>query len=153
METKVYFTIRGLFAVVLLVVLGSHIQAQYPTEPSRPSPNTQKKGTPAKRGSMSMSEMMREPHHVLAVAYKDNLTTFTKALNAQAKQGGPINTEFAKAAVAEIRRSFDQMSLHLQDHMNAMGSKTRQACRCKVGKGKWKRISGQSENIWASWKR
>ena len=120
MKTRVHFTIIGLLAFVLSTVLASAVQAQYP---SQPSTNPQKKTTPSKHGSMNMSEMMREPHHVLAVAYKDNLTTFTKALNAQAKQGGPINTEFAKAAVAEIRRSFDQMNLHLQDHMTAMGSK------------------------------
>ena len=57
------------------------------------------------------------------MAYKDNLTNSTKALNAQARHGGTLNKEFAQAAVTEMRRNLDQFDQHLQDHMNAVGTK------------------------------
>src|SRR5450759_3798249 len=61
---------------------------------------------------MDMSKMMQEPHHVLAMAYQQNLAAFAKALHEQTAGVAPLNLEFARAAVAEMRRSFDQMGLH-----------------------------------------
>ena len=74
-------------------------------------------------GMMDMSAMMREPHHKLAMAYKTNLVNFAKALQHQANQTNPIDPEFARAAVAEMKRSFEQMQLHHQDHMKSMDEK------------------------------
>lgn len=73
-----------------------------------------------KQGKMDMSAMKQEPHHVLAMAYRDNLLTFAKALREHAAKATAINPEFSRAAVAEMRRSFDQMHQHHQDHMAAM---------------------------------
>jgi len=69
---------------------------------------------------MDMSAMMQEPHHVLAMAYKDNLVNFAKALRREANQTKPINPDFARTSVAEMRRSFDLMLEHHGDHMKAM---------------------------------
>lgn len=74
-------------------------------------------------GMMDMSAMMQEPHHQLAMAYKANLVNFAKALQHEANQTKPINPEFARAAVAEMKRNFDQMQQHHQDHMKAMDEK------------------------------
>lgn len=72
---------------------------------------------------MDMSAMMQEPHHVLAMAYKENLVNFAKALHHEASQAKPMNLEFAREAVAEMKRSFDQMQQHHQAHMKTMDMK------------------------------
>ncbi len=74
-------------------------------------------------GMMGMSAMNQEPHHLLAMAYMDNLVNFAKALRHQAAAATTVNPEFARAAVAEMKRSFDQMQQHHQDHMKAMDEK------------------------------
>lgn len=75
------------------------------------------------QGMMDMSAMKHEPHHLLAMAYKDNLVNFAKALRQEAAGAKTVNPEFARAAVAEMRRSFDQMLEHHQDHMKTMDEK------------------------------
>jgi len=72
------------------------------------------------QGMMDMSAMKREPHHLLAMAYKDNLVNFAKALRQAAAEAKTVNSEFARSAVAEMKRSFDQMQQHHQDHIKAM---------------------------------
>ena len=72
---------------------------------------------------MDMSAMMQEPHHVLAMAYQANLVNFAKALSQKAAEAKTVNPEFARAAVAEMKRSFDQMLQHHQGHMKAMDGK------------------------------
>ncbi len=77
-------------------------------------------------GKMEMSHdhmmMATEPHHVLAMAYHQNLAAFAKALHEQAASAGPLNIEFARTAVTEMRRSFDQMKQHHQEHMEGMSA-------------------------------
>ena len=73
-----------------------------------------------KQGMVDMSAMKQEPHHVLAMAYRDNLVTFAKALRQQAGKATTVAPEFAGAAVTEMRRSFDQMHQHHQEHMKTM---------------------------------
>ena len=78
-------------------------------------------------GKMEMSHdhmmMATEPHHVLAMAYHENLAAFAKALHEQAASAGPLNIDFARTAVSEMRRSFDQMKQHHQEHMEGMSAK------------------------------
>ena len=69
---------------------------------------------------MDMSAIRQEPHQVLAMAYRDNLVTFAKALRHHAAEAQSVNPEFARPAVAEMKRSFDQMQQHHQDHMKTM---------------------------------
>jgi hypothetical protein len=75
------------------------------------------------KGHSAMSmEMAHEPHHVLAMAYQRNLAIFAKALHKQTTGASSVNLEFARAAVAEMRRSFDQMKQHHQACMQAMSA-------------------------------
>ena len=106
---------KTLWMVIALVFVSGVAQAQG-QKPSK-SMGQQKKGM-----SMDMSKMMREPHHILAMAYKENLASFTKALRDQVNGSPTVNSEFAKAAVAEMRRSFTEMEQHLQDHMKGMSA-------------------------------
>lgn len=69
-----------------------------------------------------MMEMSKEPHHTLAMAYHQNLATFAKALHEQTTGASFVNVEFARAAVAGMRGSFDQMKLHHQAHMQTMSA-------------------------------
>jgi polyhydroxyalkanoate synthesis regulator phasin len=69
-----------------------------------------------------MMDMANEPHHVLAMAYHQNLATFAKALHEQTARASSVNVEFARAAVTEMRRSFDQMKQHHQEHMQTMSA-------------------------------
>lgn len=78
--------------------------------------------SPAHRG-----DTMTGPHHVLAMAYRDNLTTFTRAVQQHAARAKTIDHDFARPAVVEMRRSFEQMQLHhtaqmspMRDHMTPM---------------------------------
>src|ERR1039458_2905043 len=75
------------------------------------------------QGMMDMSAMMNEPHHQLAMAYKENMVNFAKALRQATTDTNTVNAPFARDAVAEMKRSFDQMQEHQQDHMKTMDDK------------------------------
>lgn len=74
-------------------------------------------------GMMDMSAMMQEPHHQLAMAYKQNLKNFAKALRDEAAKTTTVNPEFVRDAVSEMKRSFDLMQQHHQDHRKKMDDK------------------------------
>lgn len=74
-------------------------------------------------GMMDMSAMMQEPHHQLAMAYKQNLENFAKALRDEAAKTTAVNPEFARAAVAEMKRSFNLTQQHHQDHVKTIDDK------------------------------
>ena len=76
-----------------------------------------------KSGMHKEGMMANEPHHVLAMAYHQNLAVFAKALQQETAAAKPLNVAFARSAVAEMRRSFDQMKQHHQEHMQTMSSK------------------------------
>ncbi|MBI3649840.1 MAG: hypothetical protein HY231_02190 [Acidobacteria bacterium] len=69
-----------------------------------------------------MKDMANEPHHALAMAYHQNLAVFAKALHEQTARSSTVNVTFARDAVAEMRRSFDQMKAHQQEHMQTMSA-------------------------------
>lgn len=73
----------------------------------------------------TMHKMAREPHHMLAMAYKDNLVAFAKTLRLPAGQPEAVNPVLARAAVAEMRRSFGLMKQHCQDQMMTMNADTK----------------------------
>lgn len=79
--------------------------------------------TPGKH-EMSHDHMMMadEPHHALAMAYCQNMTVFAKALQEQTARASSVDVEFARAAVTEMRRSFEQMKQHHQEHVQAMSA-------------------------------
>jgi hypothetical protein len=123
MKTRAYAVI--LVAIILTVLrvsgavaIGQQEKGGTP-QSSKPSQGKMPHHPPGTMG-MDKSAMMQEPHHVLAMAYKDNLVNFAKVLHHEANQTKPINPGFARAAVAEMRRSYDQMLEHHRDHMKAM---------------------------------
>ena len=75
--------------------------------------------------AMSHDRMMmaQEPHHILAMAYRQSLDAFATALQAQSVRARSVNVEFARAAVTEMRRSFDQLQQHHQAHVLTMNAK------------------------------
>lgn len=72
-------------------------------------------------GMKGMPGMMDGPHHVLAMAYRDNLMTFAKALQGQVTKTKSVNLDMARPAAAEMRRSFDQMKEHHLAQVSMMG--------------------------------
>jgi hypothetical protein len=85
--------------------------AQAPTPPPNKTPQHQE----------GMKRMVRGPHHVLAMAYRDNLATFARAMRGQVTPSKTVDLDLARPAMAEIRRSFDQMKEHHQAQMAMMG--------------------------------
>jgi len=69
--------------------------------------------------------MAQEPHNVLAMAYHESLCAFAKALHGQTVGAGPVNVEFARAAVVEMRRSFDQMKKQNEAYMETISTEVR----------------------------
>jgi hypothetical protein len=101
--------IVAIFALVFTSAIGAGAQHELQGQMKQPQ-----------SGSMDMSKMMQDPHRVLATAYVQNLATFAKALRDQVDSTRSVDGEFARAAVAEMRRSFDSMQQHMADHMKAM---------------------------------
>ena len=49
-------------------------------------------------------EMMNSPQHLLMMAYHNNVVTFGHVLNEMAEQGQTVPVDFARTAIAEMRR-------------------------------------------------
>ncbi len=82
--------------------------------------------------SAKSMEMSHEPHHVMAMAYRDNLATFAKAVHEQTEGASSVNLEFVRAAVAEMRRSSDQMKEHHQACMQSMSAEMQAKMKGKM---------------------
>ena len=67
-----------------------------------------------------MKEMMRNPHHLLMMAYHNNVMTFGHKLKMVAKQGETVPRDFARTAVAEMKRSVEEMERHRAEAMRNM---------------------------------
>jgi len=74
------------------------------------------------RPKVDVFSLMPEPHQVLATAYRQNIGTFAKALLDQAQIDGSLSADFARAAVAEINRNFDQARDHHREHVKTMSA-------------------------------
>lgn len=118
MKTKVISTI---LMALSLGAFSAMAMAQHAGHSTKKAPSQS-----ATRGKKEMSHdqmmMANEPHHVLAMAYHQNLAAFAKALQEQTVRASSVNVEFARASVAEMRRSFDQMKQHHQEHMQTMSA-------------------------------
>ncbi len=60
------------------------------------------------KGSMRR-EMTRTPEHLLMMAYHRNVANFAQLLYAAADAGAPVAPQLARVAVAEMRRSVEEM--------------------------------------------
>jgi len=117
MKTKAYTTILAVIVLMLFGTVGALAQTEHQHGTKKPMQHDMSR--------MDMSGMMNEPHHALAMAYMQNIGTFAKTLHNQAKGGGPLDAKFARAAVAEIKRSLDQMEEHHGEHMKMMSEEMR----------------------------
>ena len=117
MKTKGYTTILAVIALMLFGAVGTLAQTEHQHGAQKPGQHDMSK--------MDMSSMMSEPHHALAMAYMENIGTFAKTLHNQAEGSSPLNAKFARAAVAEIKRSLDQMEEHHSEHMKMMSEEMR----------------------------
>lgn len=109
-----------LFTIVVALISAVEVNAQHEHHGQPKPPAQGDKQTGMQHSSMDMTKVMREPHRVLAMTYLQNVATFTRALRDQIKSANAVNEEFARSAVAEIRRSFDAMQQHLADHKKAV---------------------------------
>jgi cytochrome c556 len=123
MKAQKYSMIPAAASLLALLMSGATTtgMAQAPT----PTPAKMPQHQEGMKGMQGMSGMMEGPHHVLAMAYMDNLATFARALGAQVTQSKTVDLDLARPAVAEMRRSFDQMKQHHQAQMTMMGDQTK----------------------------
>jgi len=117
MKTRGYTAILAVIALILFGAVGALAQTEHQHGAQKPGQHDMSK--------MDMSSMMSEPHHALAMAYMENIGTFAKTLHNQAEGSSPLNAKFARAAVAEIKRSLDQMEEHHSEHMKMMSEEMR----------------------------
>ena len=113
MKTRMCAIILSIITFAFVSVAGA--VAQHEHQHGGQNPPTQG-GKP-----MDMSAMMNDPHHLLAMAYARNISTFAGVLHEQAGKSNSVDADLARAAAAEIRRSFDAMQQHMQELMNGMG--------------------------------
>lgn len=78
---------------------------------------TEKKPVPAEK-MQKMSEM-KEPHHLLAMAYRQNILNFAGTLR-ELMMSDSFNAEFARIGAAEIMRNFEQLEKHHEQHKQKM---------------------------------
>jgi len=69
--------------------------------------------------------MATDPNNVLAMAYHQSLVAFAAALHGQTVGAGPVNVEFARDAVHEMRRNFDQMKSCNEKYMATISDEVR----------------------------
>ena len=122
-EMKTVFL--SLLAAAAIVVTSSETFAQHTHE--------------QKKAGMSgmqpeMAEMMQSSHHQLMMAYMQSMTEFARTLHEQAVKTAPLDVEFARAAVAELRHNLDAAdSLH-QKHMGMMNAEMQSKMKAMMEK-------------------
>ena len=100
-------------AIVLVLVIPSAAWAQHKHTHSGPE----------KAGMKSeMSKMMKSPHHLLMTAHMKSMSEFARVLRDQAVKPEPLDVEFARAAVVELRHNLDAMEAIHQKHMETMSA-------------------------------
>ena len=122
MKRKAYSIILAFMIMFISAVVAPAQEHQHQHGEKKPPAQETAKKDAHEHGSMDMNKMMQEPHHVLAMAYAENLARFAKALRDQVDATKSVDAEFARAAVGEIRRSFDTMQQHLAEHSKTMSA-------------------------------
>lgn len=62
-------------------------------------------------------EMMDSPQHLLMMAYHNNVVTFGHILNEMAEQGPTVPADFARTAIAEMRRGTEEIEKYRAQSM------------------------------------
>ena len=71
-------------------------------------------------------EMMENPQHTLMMAYHSNMMTFRHQLMKVARQGETVPREFARTAIAEMRRSTEEMERYRAEAMRNVPANVRE---------------------------
>lgn len=109
---------KGMSAAVAVLVLATvpALAAGPSAEPYRNMPQMKDAvpGSPGyiMKGSMPR-EMTRTPQHLLMMAYHRNVQNFARTLYAASDAGAPVPVQLARVAVAEMRRSVEEMEKYL----------------------------------------
>ena len=84
--------------------------------------------------STEMSTMMKSPHHMVMTAHMKSMSEFARALRDQAVKPEPLDVEFARAAVAELRHNLDAMEAIHQKHMETMSAEMKSKMQMMMDK-------------------
>jgi hypothetical protein len=124
MKQKLYVAV---LSAALSFIVTATAQAQHEHHGGqKPAPQEKKQeGHQHQAASGEMSKLMQEPHQLLAMAHHESMAAFAKTLSQHTEGTGTLNGDFARDAVAEIRRNFDQMLRHHQEHMQALSAAAR----------------------------
>jgi gas vesicle protein len=76
----------------------------------------------AKTTKMDMTEMHKSPHHLVMMAYQQNVLSFARVLRDMTKDGKLEDVELARNAFAEIKHSMEKMDGIHQAHMSKMSA-------------------------------
>lgn len=122
MNGKAYPTI--LMTAALLLGGAASIRAQHEQHGQQKPPaqagQQANKQMDMKHGSMNTSKMIDDWHDVLAMAYLQRVAAFARTLKDRVDSAKSVDAEFAREAVAEMRRSFDTMQQHMTEHKRSM---------------------------------
>ena len=75
---------------------------------------------PGQQDQAKIEPSTREPHVAMSTAYLRNIGVFARLLQEQARVGSLMDAKSARAAVAEIKRSLDQMEEHHREHLKLL---------------------------------
>ena len=103
-------------AIMLILLIPTAAWAQHKHTPGEPK----KPGMAGMKSEMGM--MMKSPHHLLMTAHMKSMAEFARALRDQAVKPEPLDVEFARAAVAELRHNLDATEAIHQKHMETMSA-------------------------------
>lgn len=70
-------------------------------------------------------EMMHSPQHLLMMAYHNNVVTFGNILNEMAEQGQMVPPDFARTAIAEMRRGTEEIEKYRAQTMRNLPADTK----------------------------
>ena len=73
-----------------------------------------------KKMNMDMEAMKKSPHHLVMMAYRNNVLTFAKTMRDMTKDGKLEDVDLVRSALAEIKRSMEKMDDIQQSHMSKM---------------------------------
>jgi len=119
MKTNVTSTILITVSLVAFAATAVNAQSTYPgVGTPKPTPATA-------TTTQNTKVMVSEPNYVLATAYNESMVAFADALNGQTVGGGAVDVDFARAAVDEMRRSFDQMKKYNEAYMKTISAEVR----------------------------
>lgn len=122
MRTRVASTIAMALSLEAFVALPTAAQYEGPSPRNDPALLLAQGNEKMPHDQMKMAN---EPHHILAMAHHQNVLIFAQALRDQTHGASSVNVDFARDAVAEMRRSCDHMKKHHKAHTGTMTAEMR----------------------------